>query len=332
MKTLRGVNLGGWLVLERWMTPSLFAGTEAKDEYSFMQTDDALQKMRNHEMTFITEEDFIWLSEHRIDAVRIPIGYWILDGDGPLMPSISKLDWAIRMAEQYEIKVLVCLHGAPGSQNGMDHSGRIGKARWYDEQKFRDQTIDILKRLVIRYKDKPSLWGIELLNEPTMKLYQPKLRKFYRQSYDEIVSAARTGLAVVFHDAFMPRLMSGVLWPYKNFPVYLDHHWYHFFVPQWLQPKLSLSLYYRFLRARGRMLGRLQRTQPVLIGEWSGIIGWGKLNKYPRNEHDEIIRRHYKEQCEIYKGVAGWFYWSYKTEERGVYHFRSMVEDGFFDS
>ena len=31
-KKLRGVNLGGWLVLEKWMTPSLFAGLQAEDE------------------------------------------------------------------------------------------------------------------------------------------------------------------------------------------------------------------------------------------------------------------------------------------------------------
>ena len=29
---LRGVNLGGWLVLEKWMTPSLFEGLSATDE------------------------------------------------------------------------------------------------------------------------------------------------------------------------------------------------------------------------------------------------------------------------------------------------------------
>lgn len=34
---LQGVNLGGWLVLEKWMTPSLFDGTTAADEtYSAM--------------------------------------------------------------------------------------------------------------------------------------------------------------------------------------------------------------------------------------------------------------------------------------------------------
>ena len=60
---LRGVNLGGWLVLERWMTPRLFAGTDAKDEYSFMQTPDAKEKINKHRDTFITEDDFRWLAE-----------------------------------------------------------------------------------------------------------------------------------------------------------------------------------------------------------------------------------------------------------------------------
>jgi glucan 1,3-beta-glucosidase len=29
---LKGVNLGNWLVLEKWMSPQLFAGTSAEDE------------------------------------------------------------------------------------------------------------------------------------------------------------------------------------------------------------------------------------------------------------------------------------------------------------
>jgi glucan 1,3-beta-glucosidase len=34
-KKLRGVNLGGWLVLEKWMTPSMFDGLQATDETSY---------------------------------------------------------------------------------------------------------------------------------------------------------------------------------------------------------------------------------------------------------------------------------------------------------
>ena len=30
---VKGVNLGNWLVLEKWMNPALFEGTTAEDEY-----------------------------------------------------------------------------------------------------------------------------------------------------------------------------------------------------------------------------------------------------------------------------------------------------------
>ena len=30
---IHGVNLGNWLVLEKWMSPALFEGTTAEDEY-----------------------------------------------------------------------------------------------------------------------------------------------------------------------------------------------------------------------------------------------------------------------------------------------------------
>ena len=32
MAEIRGVNLGNWLVLEKWMEPELFRGTTAEDE------------------------------------------------------------------------------------------------------------------------------------------------------------------------------------------------------------------------------------------------------------------------------------------------------------
>ena len=31
---VKGVNLGNWLVLEKWMSPALFEGTTAEDEYN----------------------------------------------------------------------------------------------------------------------------------------------------------------------------------------------------------------------------------------------------------------------------------------------------------
>ena len=59
-KKLRGVNLGGWLVIEKWMTPSLFEGLQATDETSFCieLAANAERVLKNHWDTLITSEDF----------------------------------------------------------------------------------------------------------------------------------------------------------------------------------------------------------------------------------------------------------------------------------
>ncbi len=325
---LRGVNLGGWLVLERWMTPRLFEGTDARDEYQFMQTPGALAKLREHQKTFIQEEDFKWLAEHSINAVRIPVGYWVLDGDEPFRACIGRLDWAVRMAEKHNLRVLICLHGAPGSQNGQDHSGRIGDAKWYKEASYRQQTVELLRRLAERYREQPAVWGLELLNEPLAWLHLVMLRRFYRDAYAAIRTVARPGLVTVFHDAFMPRLVSGTLRAQPEYPVMMDVHWYHFFTPRVLQYRTPLGWYYRVLRWRRSLLARLGKDQPVIVGEWSGVIGGEALTRYPKAEHGALQQQHLRAQLEVFSEAAGWFYWNYKTQERGIFHFRSMVEDG----
>jgi hypothetical protein len=59
----------------------------------------------------------------RLNHVRIPIGYWAYD-IGPGEPYISGqqnyLLKAIAWASTYNLKVIVDLHGVPGSQNGYE--------------------------------------------------------------------------------------------------------------------------------------------------------------------------------------------------------------------
>ena len=82
---LRGVNLGGWLVLEKWMKPSLFAGLTATDETTWCAElgAEAPARLRAHWDSFITRADFAWLAERGINAVRIPLGHWIFGAPYP---------------------------------------------------------------------------------------------------------------------------------------------------------------------------------------------------------------------------------------------------------
>lgn len=329
MTAMRGVNLGGWLVLEKWMTPELFAGTDAVDQYTFMQTPGARVKLREHEKNFIREADFKWMKQHGIEAVRIPVGYWILDGDDPYVSSIGRLDWAFTMAKKYNIQVLVCLHGAPGSQNGRDHSGRVGKALWYRDKQYRERTIDVLMQLASRYRDEPNFWGLELLNEPRMGIFQFKLRRFYNDAYRNLICILHPSTRIIFHDAFTPRLLSAAIWDNANHPLMMDIHWYHF--TYWVHRWTPLPWYYRIVCWHGRLVTALQRWQGVIVGEWSGVISHERLRSLPSSEREPTQYDHIARQMTAYADADAWFYWSYKTADTGIWNFRSLVDSGVVD-
>ena len=73
---VRGVNIGGWLVTEPWITPSLFdnTGNDAiVDEWTFCEAQDrgtAESTLQNHWNTWITESDFAAIAA--AGSVRAP--------------------------------------------------------------------------------------------------------------------------------------------------------------------------------------------------------------------------------------------------------------------
>ena len=110
-----GVNLGGWLVLERWMTPSVFAGTDATNEYELSQTVDGAARIQQHRHTFIKEDDLTWLAQAGIRLLRLPIGYWALEDQPPYLSAKPQIDWLMDAAKRYGLQVLLDLHAAPGA-------------------------------------------------------------------------------------------------------------------------------------------------------------------------------------------------------------------------
>jgi len=322
---LRGVNLGGWLVIEKWMTPTLFAGTHADDEYSFMQTPGAAQKIEHHRRTFISESDFIWMSTHGVNAIRIPIGYWLFAHDGPFTATLRHLDWAMDMANTYNLSVVIDLHALPGSQNGFDHSGKIGKAHWFRHAENRQKTIEVLKKIAIRYKDHQRFWGLQLINEPKVGIFQFKLRTFYHQAYQQLSAILTPHTRIIFSDAFSPRLFSGWL-PRQPITTVMDVHKYQ--MTTLMAQHFSIAWYMKRLQRYRPLLARLSRRQPIIIGEWSGALRQSTYDRVPVAQHAQLTRDYIAQQLQTFDDVAGWFYWSYKTEQPGVWDFKSQVEAG----
>lgn len=70
---LRGINLGGWLLVEPWMLPKdspLRAGPfgQAKDEITLAAIPNAKQAFRKHRDTAITEADIKTIASYGINA------------------------------------------------------------------------------------------------------------------------------------------------------------------------------------------------------------------------------------------------------------------------
>lgn len=319
---LRGVNLGGWLVLEKWMTPSLFDGTEAKDEYSLMKTAGAADKLEKHHKTFIVESDFQWLQRNGVNAVRIPVGYWILGDEPPYLGGLQYLDWAFAMAKKYQLQVLLDLHGAPGSQNGKDHSGRIGDAEWYEQSADRERTKAVLESLLDRYAKKDELWGIELMNEPMTGYSLSRQWQLYwwtRNTVKSLSKAYPGRFKFVFSDAFAPWLWTGRI---KDSRAVMDVHHYQIFSAS--DRKKTMEQHEKAAAAMAKTIAGWQKDQPTLIGEWSLALDGGSLG-VPGSEAEPRFAR---AQLDAYTRAAGWFFWSYKTEHPGGWNFRHLVDSG----
>lgn len=77
-----------------------------------------------------TEADFAQIAGAGLNYVRIPLPYWAIEvrqGE-PFLPQVS---WqyflkAIQWARKYGLRINLDLHALPGSQNGWNHSGRLG--------------------------------------------------------------------------------------------------------------------------------------------------------------------------------------------------------------
>ncbi|HSW66472.1 MAG TPA: glycoside hydrolase family 5 protein [Bacillota bacterium] len=331
-KPLKGVNLGGWLVLEKWITPSLFADTTAVDEYTFCKqaSKRELTRLQHFRDSFITKQDFVWLAAQGIQAVRLPIGYWVFGDAAPYQPTSDYVNSAFAWANETGIKILLDLHGVPGSQNGKDHSGQKGTVAWSQNTDDVSRTLRVVRRLAERYGRNQALLGISLLNEPARLLPKATLRTYYETAYDILREHCRKDAWIVFSDGFAPRRWRTELSRKTHTHTYIDTHHYQVFSP--LDKRLSVRL--NLLRTHWqlpRKLARMNRHHPVVVGEWSLTLGGSNLAKYSGDKRRALLKEYARLQLKAYQRSAAWFFWTYRTEHGGSWSFRDCVMQGLLD-
>jgi glucan 1,3-beta-glucosidase len=151
-----------------------------------------------------------------INICRIPIGYWSI----PLTASDTSTStstapyiegaWtyflrALAWAKKHNVRVIVDLHGAPGSQNGYDNSGQLtSNPVWAVNPDNVTRTVDTLKFLAKEVGNQVDV--IELLNEAAGFRgddWAAAVRSFWVAAYDAVRQAAGEDVKIMIGDAFL---------------------------------------------------------------------------------------------------------------------------------
>lgn len=293
---IKGVNLGNWLVLEKWMSPALFQGTTAEDEY-YLPTQLSPEvyeaRIKIHRSEYITERDFVTIKSMGMESVRIPVPYFIFGDRKPFIGCIEELDKAFNWAEKYGLTILIDLHTVPLSQNGFDNGGISGVCKWAQNPDEVEFALSVLERLAKRYGNRKGLFGIQPLNEPitenmweTMDIqnrYAPAdpemakgsapitmkfLRQFYMDAYDRISAYMTKDKYVVIHDGFELMAWKDFMQEEKYSNVILDTHQY-LMVAEARGCSQTIEGYLKYIREELEpQITEMERYFPVICGEW----------------------------------------------------------------
>lgn len=296
---LIGVNAGQILLQEGWMSPFALEplknedGSYVKDKDNNIQypefteeefragiksnpnlnTYDMEELMRIYWDAFFTEEDFRIIKEDlQMNTIRLPFYYLnILNEDLSLKSeedAFAYLDWFMEQAAEHELYVVLDLHGAPGSQNGYEHSGTAEReANFWTNEEYVESVITLWDFVSKHYtQNKPELgkWiaTYDILNEPTYT-YGGTTTKECWEVFDQIYDVIRA------NDDNHVITMEGC-WDFGKLPdpadygwenVQYEYHWYNWWTN--ILPYDILIAAYDF--------GNIGRDYdvPVFIGEFT---------------------------------------------------------------
>ncbi len=189
---LRGVNLGGWLMMEGYILHSLnrpvcILKNRLKKA---LGPRPARELEAAFHANFITEDDFRKISGLGWNCVRVPFHHALIEHEPYRYDAqgVAWLDRVIAWAQQFRLWVILDLHAACGSQNHDWHSDSRGKAGLWSQPSCLRRTRALWAFLADRYREEPAVAGYDILNEAVVADSR-RLSGLYRDIIREIRQA-----------------------------------------------------------------------------------------------------------------------------------------------
>ena len=196
---LKGINLGNWLLPEGYMfkfkttnSPRLIQAAISE----LVGEDEARQFWKTYRDHYLTREDIHFIKQSRFNSVRVPFSYrlFVSDVTVPTLegPGYELLDRVVDWCRKEGLYVILDMHAAPGGQTGDNIDDSWGYPFLFESPESQELTVNLWRKIAVRYRDEPTVIGYDLLNEPIAHYFDaaslnPKLEPLYRK----IVSAIR---------------------------------------------------------------------------------------------------------------------------------------------
>ncbi|MBI5706178.1 MAG: cellulase family glycosylhydrolase [Armatimonadetes bacterium] len=299
---LKGVNLGGWLVEEIWMTPFVNAATpggkeEVVDHASLWSTVEkrlgraAMLRVRDaYRANWITDADFARIRSAGFNHVRLPFLVELLEEKGGL----QLLKNAVASAKKHGLYTVLDMHGAPGGQSNEHHTGKQGRNRlWFDVgniAKMEKAWTAIGKA----FADEPAVAIYDLMNEP-MGAPNPAMLHLV---YDRVIRAVRK---------VAPKKVVLVDDGYKGFETTPHPN-----LANWSNVGFSLHFYHFDAKSSAEHAESLSKRMPELVklqGYRNAPVYAGEFNVEPHGTPEAT--KGLIEQWD--RAGWSWCMWTYKT-------------------
>ena len=240
---LRGMGLGGWMLMEGYMMQSSdVADTQHEFKERLIELigiDYTNEFFDSWHKNHVTKADIDSLASWGFNSVRLPMHYNLftlpiqeepISGEDTwLEKGFTMVDDLLEWCKSNEMYLILDLHAAPGGQGAnaaiSDYDSDLPSLWESDDNKRK--TVALWKKLAERYEDEPWLGGYDLLNEVNWPLENENedLRLLYKEITDSIRSVDTEHIIFIEGNGFANDFR-GLTPPWDNNMVYSFHKYW----------------------------------------------------------------------------------------------------------
>lgn len=363
----KGVNLGGWLLLEDWIFPQTMYEQGIVDEWGVVgnfggpQNPKAINWFKDHWNTFITKDDLVLIKNFGLTHVRIPVGWWIIDyrlEDGFVDGGMFYLDRLLAWCGELGLKAIIDLHALPGAQVAYQsftgHSQN--KPYFFDDPKKYEQGYAAVLKLAAHVRDYETdseslrhdvVVGMQLCNEPEEDRWE-NVQEFYTDIVPDIRKLLPANRYAIYLSIMNHPDEAKWLWgnntqwllPSEMNVVY-DRHVYHAFgdddYPPWggePRPPWRRDMDSCKTCCRDPIFFVPTDGIPTVIAEWS--LTTATIDSQEEKSKD-FLQEFWVQQLSLWNNInqgRGYFFWTWKLGPSSKFEYfinfdlKTMVTSG----